>query len=303
MSEITPDVIAQIATRLFQGATPAGVGTLPAPAELPVPTAVPSTPPGPIPGPSYAAPVATAHPHFAAPQGMPYTASPPSYGDPVASAGTAVSHGISMAPFAALFGNAPAAFSNQPSHSASLPAVPSHASPATAPANGGNLPGISGFVQHVRSLSYKSDAGLCDQRGRSRGGAPASSGIPGTESSGSSRSFDVAAIRRDFPALHQLVHGRPLVWFDNAATTQKPQSVIDAISQYYAKDNSNIHRAAHTLAARSTDAFEQARQKIQNFLGAASQEEIVLVRGTTEAINLIAQTTVASSCSQGTRSC
>jgi cysteine desulfurase/selenocysteine lyase len=100
----------------------------------------------------------------------------------------------------------------------------------------------------------------------------------------------VPAIRRDFPALNQQVHGRPLAWLDNAATTQKPQSVIDAVSRFYAQDNSNIHRGAHTLAARATDAFEQARQKVQTFLGASSSKEIVFVRGTTEGINLVAQT-------------
>lgn len=101
--------------------------------------------------------------------------------------------------------------------------------------------------------------------------------------------FDVEAVRRDFPALHQTVNGRQLVWLDNAATTHKPQSVIDATSRYYARDNSNIHRAAHTLAARSTDAFEAGREKVRRFIGAADAKEIVFVRGTTEAINLVAQ--------------
>lgn len=104
------------------------------------------------------------------------------------------------------------------------------------------------------------------------------------------RSLDVPAIRRDFPALQQQVHGKPLAWLDNAATTQKPQSVIDALSHFYQHDNSNIHRGAHTVAARATDAFEQARQKVQAFLGAASAREIVFVRGSTEGINLVAQT-------------
>ena len=104
-----------------------------------------------------------------------------------------------------------------------------------------------------------------------------------------SRPLDVPAIRRDFPALNQQVHGRPLAWLDNAATTQKPQSVIDSLANFYAHDNSNIHRGAHTLAARTTDAFEQARQKVQTFLGASSAKEIVFVRGTTEGINLVAQ--------------
>ncbi len=102
--------------------------------------------------------------------------------------------------------------------------------------------------------------------------------------------FDVSWVRKDFPVLDQKVHGRPLVWFDNAATTQKPQSVIDAVSNFYAHDNSNIHRGAHTLAARATDAYEGARQKVQHFLGASSDKEIIFARGTTEAINLVAQT-------------
>ena len=102
--------------------------------------------------------------------------------------------------------------------------------------------------------------------------------------------FDVQAIRRDFPILAERVNGRPLVWFDNAATTQKPQAVIDRLSHFYAHENSNIHRAAHELAARSTDAYEAARDKVARFLGAGSSEEIVFVRGATEAINLVAKT-------------
>jgi len=102
--------------------------------------------------------------------------------------------------------------------------------------------------------------------------------------------FDVETIRNDFPILHQKVNGRQLAWFDNAATTQKPQSVIDAISHFYESDNSNIHRGAHTLAARATDAFEGAREKIRNYINAGSSSEIIYVRGTTEGINLVAQT-------------
>ena len=100
--------------------------------------------------------------------------------------------------------------------------------------------------------------------------------------------FNVAAIRGDFPILHQQVHGKQLVWFDNAATTQKPKQVIDALSRFYATDNSNIHRGAHTLAARATDAFEGARDKIRDYLNAGSSEEIIFVRGTTEGVNLVA---------------
>ncbi len=90
--------------------------------------------------------------------------------------------------------------------------------------------------------------------------------------------------------LHQRINGFPLAWLDNAATTQKPQSVIDAISHFYATDNSNIHRAAHSLAARATEAYESARQAVAAFLGARSDKDIVFARGTTEAINLVANT-------------
>lgn len=102
--------------------------------------------------------------------------------------------------------------------------------------------------------------------------------------------FDVNAIRRDFPILQERVNGKPLVWFDNAATTQKPQAVIDRLAYFYAHENSNIHRAAHELAARATDAYEAARQKVQRFIGAGSANEIIFVRGATEAINLVAKT-------------
>lgn len=102
--------------------------------------------------------------------------------------------------------------------------------------------------------------------------------------------FDVATIRRDFPILSTKVNGgKQLVWLDNAATTQKPQSVIDRISYFYAHENSNIHRAAHELAARATDAYEAARKKVAKFIGASTPDEIIFVRGTTEAINLVAQ--------------
>jgi cysteine desulfurase/selenocysteine lyase len=101
--------------------------------------------------------------------------------------------------------------------------------------------------------------------------------------------FDVQAVRRDFPILKERVNGQPLIWFDNAATTQKPQAVIDRISYFYEHENSNIHRAAHELAARSTDAYEKARDTVARFMNASSSSEIVFARGTTEAINLVAQ--------------
>ncbi len=101
--------------------------------------------------------------------------------------------------------------------------------------------------------------------------------------------FDPYRVKRDFPILRQQVHGKPLIWLDNAATTQKPQAVIDRLSHFYEYENSNIHRAAHALAARATDAYEAAREKVRRFLKAPSVKDIIFVRGTTEGINLVAQ--------------
>lgn len=106
----------------------------------------------------------------------------------------------------------------------------------------------------------------------------------------SSGKFDISSLKKDFPILKEKINGRDLVWLDNAATTHKPQSVIDRISKFYETENSNIHRGAHTLAARATDAYEAAREKTARFLNASSSNEIVFVRGATEAINLVAQT-------------
>ena len=101
--------------------------------------------------------------------------------------------------------------------------------------------------------------------------------------------FDVEKIREDFPILHQEINGKPLVYLDNAATTQKPKSVIDTIEKYYSEYNSNIHRGVHTLSENATDAYESVRLKIKKFINANSTKEIVFVRGATEAINLVAQ--------------
>lgn len=105
----------------------------------------------------------------------------------------------------------------------------------------------------------------------------------------SSDTFDVETVRKDFPILSESVHGHPLIWFDNAATTQKPRAVIDRLAYFYEHENSNIHRAAHELAARATDAYEDARETVRDFLGAGRSEEVVFVRGATEGINLVAQ--------------
>lgn len=103
------------------------------------------------------------------------------------------------------------------------------------------------------------------------------------------KGFDAHALREEFPILRERVHGKRLVWLDNAATTQKPQAVIDRLVHYYEHENSNIHRAAHALAARATDAYEGARESVRRFVNARSVNEVVFVRGATEGINLVAQ--------------
>ncbi|HMJ92283.1 MAG TPA: cysteine desulfurase [Candidatus Acidoferrum sp.] len=105
----------------------------------------------------------------------------------------------------------------------------------------------------------------------------------------SSDSTDWRALRDDFPILEQEVNGRPLIYFDNAATTQKPRAVLEALRRYYEHDNANVHRGLHELSSRATEAYEAARRRVAAYLGAASAEEIVFTRGTTESINLVAQ--------------
>jgi cysteine desulfurase/selenocysteine lyase len=102
--------------------------------------------------------------------------------------------------------------------------------------------------------------------------------------------FDVQRIRADFPILKQMVHGKPLVYLDNAASSQKPRVVIDTLVRYYEKDNANVHRGVHLLSERATREYEDARIKVQQFINAAEPREVIFVRGTTEAINLVAQT-------------
>ena len=142
-----------------------------------------------------------------------------------------------------------------------------------------DLSGLRAFVSRIRSLDHLGQpAPVVDRRPMEY---PATVGRLPTF-------FDVESVRRDFPILAEKVHGRPLAWLDNAATTQKPQAVIDAVSRFYAHDSSNIHRAAHTLAARATDAYEHARETVARFLGAGGPEEIIFVRGCTEGVNLVA---------------
>jgi cysteine desulfurase/selenocysteine lyase len=139
--------------------------------------------------------------------------------------------------------------------------------PAGAPLPSSALPGSMDFEPQL--FAYQADA------------KPARQG---------SSLFDPYAVKRDFPILQERVHGRQLVWLDNAATTQKPQSVIDRLSYFYEHENSNIHRAAHALAGRATDAYEGAREKVRRFVNAPSVKDIIFVRGATEGINLVAQT-------------
>ena len=103
------------------------------------------------------------------------------------------------------------------------------------------------------------------------------------------RMFSGRDLRSDFPILHQTVHGKPLVYLDNAATAQKPRQVIDALVRYYSQDNSNVHRGLHALSMRATDAYEGARARVARFINAADPAEIVFTRGTTESINILAR--------------
>jgi cysteine desulfurase/selenocysteine lyase len=147
------------------------------------------------------------------------------------------------------------------------------ARPATAP--GGSTPGGSIYSPSELSLlPYAFDTHRASPRMDPKSGR---------------RLFDPVSVRNDFPILKERVNGRELVWFDNAATTQKPRAVIERLSYFYEHENSNIHRAAHTLAARATDAYEGARETVRRFINAPSVSEITFARGTTEAINLVAK--------------
>ena len=179
-------------------------------------------------------------------------------------------------------------FSSAPPTPQTLDSIPSLATPQVpgavvqqrAPLAGSSSP--IPFLDEIRQLGPATSIPAGDNAFR----APAQT-FPSLNLS--SQGFQVEAIRRDFPILQERVHGKPLIWLDNAATTQKPQSVIDRLSHFYAHENSNIHRAAHELAARSTDAYEAARDKVRRFINAGSVKEIIFVRGTTEGINLVAQ--------------
>jgi cysteine desulfurase/selenocysteine lyase len=186
-------------------------------------------------------------------------------------------------------GIAPAVAAAEPSPEAPVPAAPPMpAGPAGAPTPGGFL-SPAGFVvpaSHAAALLPSAPA-----RAAPVAIEPAALGPLPVPPLGASRApFDARLVRREFPALQEQVHGRPLIWLDNAATTQKPNAVIDRLSAFYRHEYSNIHRAAHAMAARATDAYEGAREKARRFLHAPAAAQVVFVRGTTEGINLVAQT-------------
>src|SRR6266540_7373704 len=113
--------------------------------------------------------------------------------------------------------------------------------------------------------------------------------------------IDWESMRADFPILHQKVHGHPLIYFDNAATSQKPRVVLDALRNYYERDNANVHRGIHELSNRATTAFEAARARTAKFINARAADEIVFTRGTTESINLVAQSWGSKNLKSGDR--
>jgi cysteine desulfurase/selenocysteine lyase len=282
MEEITPELISRMASRIYneapqtQGISTHGLptgGSLP---ELPTaPTTVAAMPEhmGGVPVSVGSMPQVAPLPGFAS---LPTGASIPSFPE------FGSIPGVHNLPSASPMG------SQSYSSASTIPeksATPGFAN--NAPASSDSTSGLSGFVRSIRQTNYSGRQSCLDpskQHGRER--QTTSQLVPAT----GARPLDVPAIREDFPILRQKINGKPLVWFDNAATTQKPQSVIDAVSRFYENDYSNIHRGAHSLAARATDAYEKAREKVQSFLGAASIKEIVFVRGTTEGINLVART-------------
>lgn len=163
------------------------------------------------------------------------------------------------------------------------------------------VPGISGNSGSEETVSYAPKVISAEQarelesrqkQDASTENAIVSEGQTESESSVRIGTKTLAQIREDFPILSEQINGHQLVWLDNGATTQRPQQVIDRIAHYYRYENSNVHRGAHTLAARSTDAYENARRIVKDFIGASSAQEIVFVRGTTEGINLVANSFV-----------
>ena len=146
------------------------------------------------------------------------------------------------------------------------------------------------FAVHRRHYATGRDGPVELERIAGGSGMSAAAAVPIRERAAVQQPFDVERIRKDFPILHTKVHGHPLVYLDNAATSQKPRSVIDALVRYYEGENANIHRGVHYLSQIATEEFEKARETVRAFVNAAQASEIIFTRGTTEAINLVAQT-------------
>lgn len=183
---------------------------------------------------------------------------------------------LSRQALAALNGHSPVV----PAIAGAVPSAPAAPAQAAANAGGGERQSQYYFVDAVTLR----DGYVTPAKPHPQGGQP----VP-QAGAGRQPPFDVQAIRRDFPILQERVNGKQLVWLDNAATTHKPRQVIERISYFYEHENSNIHRAAHVLAARATDAYEHAREVCRRFINAPDVHEVIFVRGTTEAINLIAK--------------
>lgn len=278
MDEITPELVARMASRIYNEAPQVGSALAPAAEfQASAPAFLAAVPAGIEPhlGSLPVSPVAMPHGATAvsAPE-LPHAGS--------ASARPTSAHATQLPPVTIPLETAPKSVLPQLPEGSASPGIL-----ANPPVPSESSAGIAAFVQQIRHAHIPGRDSWVERSGRP--GPPANL-YRGVGDSPTSRAFDVPAIREDFPILRQKVNGKPLAWLDNAATTQKPQSVIDALSHFYANDYSNIHRGAHTLAARATDAYEKAREKVQSFLGASNINEIVFVRGTTEGINLIANT-------------
>ncbi|NMN59903.1 cysteine desulfurase/selenocysteine lyase [Xanthobacter sp. SG618] len=316
-----PQVLQQIANAFFQ-AGPASA----APEAAPHLVTLPSAPPSPadvpgLPATTLVAQHAPSRPPFAAPDLPPVTipsvVPTPNIPAPPAPAAVAVpglpgvpqpggSPALSLPGLASGFsaGQVPAGLGSVIALDSRRPPAPS-----TAPGDFGGEAGGLYFLDEARAHSPVPASASLPAEPKVPA-APAPAGLPAASAQApdfggissalspelvpdlgpQTRPFDPHAIKRDFPILQQSVHGKPLIWLDNAATTQKPQAVIDRLTHFYEHENSNIHRAAHALAARATDAYEAAREKVRRFLNAGSVKDIIFVRGATEGINLVAQT-------------
>jgi cysteine desulfurase/selenocysteine lyase len=263
----TPSPIA-LASGDASAPTPYYLGIAGLPAGL-APAAPGGVLPSTFPGPGAAAPALPGAQGFSGlpAQSVPFVAPPPA-GSPAAA---------SSAPYARVPGSPGAASGSFPVPDTNAVGAAPHAGSASA-------------VPDASAPYYLSSAGAPSPAQPARGtGYDFRPELSAADNATKPGIFDPHAVRRDFPILQERVHGRPLIWFDNAATTQKPNAVIERLSYFYEHENSNIHRAAHALAARATDAYEGARDKVRRFLNASSPQEIVFVRGTTEGINLVAK--------------